>query len=235
MAFGADHSRVPTAGPGAPTRPRKEFGGGTSPADRACAVEHVGPRVQTVIMGVSTRLPGRAALFDTAIGDCAIAWSGDAVFRFALPDTDSAALFAHITRAVGDDSIDRAEPTGPIAEAVRGIRAHLAGELDDLRWIPLDTSAIPDFHRRVYDVTRAIDPGHTLSYGQVADRVGAPGAAQAVGQALGRNPIPLIIPCHRVLAADNALHGFSAPGGITTKQRLLEIERTPGFGEPTLF
>ncbi|MET7770803.1 methylated-DNA--[protein]-cysteine S-methyltransferase [Nocardia sp. NPDC005366] len=190
-------------------------------------------------MGVSTRLPARAALFDTVIGPCAIAWSGDTVFRFALPDTDPAALRAHITRALtgtgGDGTVREAEPVGAIAEAVGGIRAHLAGELDDLRWIPLDTSAIPDFHRRVYDVTRAIDPGHTLSYGQVADRVGAPGAAQAVGRALGRNPIPLIIPCHRVLAADNALHGFSAPGGITTKQRLLEIERTPGFGEPTLF
>lgn len=122
-----------------------------------------------------------------------------------------------------------------IAEAITGIRAHLAGELDDLRWIPLDTSGIPEFHRAVYEVTRAIAPGYTLTYGQVADRIGAPGAAQAVGQALGRNPIPLIIPCHRVLAADNALTGFSAPGGVTTKQRLLEIERTPGFGEPTLF
>jgi methylated-DNA-[protein]-cysteine S-methyltransferase len=183
--------------------------------------------------------PTGAALFDTAIGVCALAWTGAGIFRFRLPEASPAATRARITRrssATPDEpQIHEQTPTGPVADAIAGIRAHLAGELDDLRWIPLDTSAIPDFYRAVYDVTRAIDPGHTLSYGQVADRIGAPGAAQAVGQALGRNPIPLIIPCHRVLAADHTLNGFSAPGGLDTKQRLLEIERTPGFGEPTLF
>ncbi|MGW5376187.1 methylated-DNA--[protein]-cysteine S-methyltransferase [Nocardia sp. NPDC003999] len=179
-----------------------------------------------------------ATLFDTAIGCCAIAWSERGVIRFQLPEASPAATRARITRGRAGhpgEQIHEQAPTEVVAEAIAGIRAHLAGELDDLRWIAVDTSGIPEFHRAVYAVTRAIDPGHTLSYGQVADRVGAPGAAQAVGQALGRNPIPLIIPCHRVLAADHALHGFSAPGGIDTKQRLLSIERTPGFGEPTLF
>ncbi|MCP2321436.1 methylated-DNA-[protein]-cysteine S-methyltransferase [Nocardia amikacinitolerans] len=194
----------------------------------------VGAEVHTGGMRESAR-QAAAALFDTAIGVCAIAWRDDAVFRFQLPEADQAATRARITRWRAGSEVPEGEPTAVIAEAIAGIRAHLAGELDDLRWIPLDTSTIPEFHRAVYTVTRAIDPGHTLSYGQVANRVGAPGGAQAVGQALGRNPIPLIIPCHRVLAADNALHGFSAPGGISTKERLLEIERTPGFGEPTLF
>ncbi|WP_107659774.1 methylated-DNA--[protein]-cysteine S-methyltransferase [Nocardia suismassiliense] len=183
-------------------------------------------------------LSAEATLFDTAIGICAIAWSATTVIRFQLPEASPAATRARITRrraGLPDNEVREETPTGAIAEAIAGIRAHLAGELDDLRWIPLDTNGIPEFHRAVYEVTRAIDPGHTLTYGQVADRIGAPGAAQAVGQALGRNPIPLIIPCHRVLAADNALTGFSAPGGVTTKQHLLEIERTPGFGEPTLF
>ncbi|CAM4209227.1 methylated-DNA--[protein]-cysteine S-methyltransferase [Nocardia ninae] len=183
-------------------------------------------------------LSAEATLFDTAIGICAIAWSATTVIRFQLPEASPAATRARITRrraGLSDNEVREETPTGVIAEAIAGIRAHLAGELDDLRWIPLDTSGIPEFHRAVYEVTRAIDPGHTRTYGQVADRIGAPGAAQAVGQALGRNPIPLIIPCHRVLAADNALTGFSAPGGVTTKQHLLEIERTPGFGEPTLF
>ncbi|WP_054812393.1 methylated-DNA--[protein]-cysteine S-methyltransferase [Nocardia arizonensis] len=180
--------------------------------------------------------PAHATLFDTAIGRCAVAWSGESVIRFGLPDSDADALLRWITRGFGDHAeITERVPAGEIATAVEGIRAHLDGDLDDLRWIRLDTNAIPEFHRRVYEITRAIGPGRTLSYGQVADRLGAPGAAQAVGQALGRNPIPLIIPCHRVLAADHALHGFSAPGGLTTKQRLLAIERTPGFGEPTLF
>ncbi|MEU8901547.1 methylated-DNA--[protein]-cysteine S-methyltransferase [Nocardia sp. NPDC048505] len=187
-------------------------------------------------MSASTRLPAAAALFDTAIGACTIAWSGDRVIRFRLPELP-AATRASITRRRGvpGTELPEAEPTGVIAEAIAGVRAHLAGTLDDLRWIPLDLDGVPEFHRAVYEVTRAIGPGHTLSYGQVADRVGAPGAAQAVGQALGRNPIALIVPCHRVLAADNALTGFSAPGGVATKERLLELERTPGFGEPTLF
>lgn len=177
-----------------------------------------------------------AALFDTAIGPCAIAWSATGVVRFQLPEADEEATLTRVTRPHAGKTVLESGPTDDlIAKAIIRIRAHLAGDLDNLRWIPLDTSAIPDFHRKVYAVTRAIDPGHTLSYGDIANRVGAPNGSQAVGQAMGRNPIPLIIPCHRVLAADHALHGFSANGGINTKERLLEIERTPGFGEPTLF
>ncbi|WP_330233468.1 methylated-DNA--[protein]-cysteine S-methyltransferase [Nocardia sp. NBC_00508] len=203
------------------------------------AAEATGSATKPVASGrPAAALPVAAALFDTAIGCCAIAWSGEGVIRFQLPEASPAATRMRITRSrTGhlDEEIHEDAPTQVIAEAIAGIRTHLAGRLDDLRWIPVDTTGIPAFHRAVYAVTRAIDPGHTLSYGQVAERVGAPGAAQAVGQALGRNPIPLIIPCHRVLAADHALHGFSAPGGLDTKQRLLTIERTPGFGEPTLF
>ncbi|ATL71087.1 methylated-DNA--[protein]-cysteine S-methyltransferase [Nocardia terpenica] len=182
----------------------------------------------------SDRPPLAAALFDTAIGPCAMTWTEVGVVRFQLPEATPATTRTRMLRPRGVE-VREAEPTGAMAEAVAGIRAHLGGALDDLRWIPLDHTGIPEFQRAVYEVTRAIDPGHTLSYGQVAARVGQPGAAQAVGQALGGNPIPLIVPCHRVLAADHALHGFSAPGGLTTKQHLLEIERTPGFGEPTLF
>ncbi|MEU1985045.1 methylated-DNA--[protein]-cysteine S-methyltransferase [Nocardia sp. NPDC019395] len=180
-----------------------------------------------------TLAPLDATDFDTAIGRCAIAWRDDAVARFHLPGHNPLTTPA---RLMGDDARWLPAPTtGSRADVLTRIRAHLDGDLDDLRWIQLDLTGLPDFHRAVYTVTRAIDPGRTLSYGEVADRIGAPGAAQAVGQALGRNPIPLIIPCHRVLAADHALHGFSAPGGIETKQRLLAIERTTGFGEPTLF
>lgn len=179
-----------------------------------------------------------ATLFDTAIGRCAIAWSDATVIRFQLPEATPVATRARITRrraGLPDNEAREQAPTGVIADAIAGVIAHLAGELDDLRWIPVNLGGIAEFDRAVLEVTRAIDPAHTLTYGQVAQRIGQPGAAQAVGQALGRNPIPLIIPCHRVLAADNALTGFSAPGGVGTKQRLLELERTPGFGEPTLF
>lgn len=181
-------------------------------------------------MPVRAGAPIDTTPFDTAIGRCAIAWRDDIVVRFHLPENGPD------TPSGEDGTRLRPEPeAGPRAEVIAGIRAHLDGDLDDLRWIPVDIADVPDFHRAVYAVTRAIDPGHTLSYGAVAERVGAPGAAQAVGRALGRNPIPLIIPCHRVLAADHGLHGFSAPGGIDTKLRLLVIERTSGFGEPTLF
>ncbi|WP_372465968.1 methylated-DNA--[protein]-cysteine S-methyltransferase [Nocardia spumae] len=194
--------------------------------------------------------------FDTAIGRCAMAWTEGAVVRFQLPELArsgrapgqtpgdagprefSAFTTGMLRRGVGSIPAERvrhAEPDGAMAEVIAAVRAHLSGELDALRWIGVDYRAQPEFHRAVYDVTRAIDPGHTLTYGEVAARIGAPGAAQAVGQALGRNPIPLIVPCHRVLAADHGLHGFSAPGGIATKARLLEIERTSGFGEPMLF
>ncbi|QLY30769.1 methylated-DNA--[protein]-cysteine S-methyltransferase [Nocardia huaxiensis] len=186
-------------------------------------------------MSAPPRPHASAALFDTAIGACAIAWSATGVVRFALPEPVRSATRTHILRRHRMLDFREAVPTPAITRAIEKIQAHLTGELDDLRWIPLDTSAINDFDRAVYTIARAIPPGHTLSYGAVADRIGAPGAAQAVGQSLGRNPIPLIVPCHRVLAADHALHGFSAPGGINTKLRLLEIERTPGFGEPTLF
>ncbi|WP_067702311.1 methylated-DNA--[protein]-cysteine S-methyltransferase [Nocardia jejuensis] len=176
-----------------------------------------------------------AALFDTAIGTCALAWSATGVLRFALPEDDPESVREYILRGHRVYEIREAEPTPEIVDVIARVRAHLDGELDDLVSIPLDTATLNDFDRAVYDITRAIAPGHTLTYGTVANRIGAPGGAQAVGQSLGRNPIPLIVPCHRVLAADNALTGFSAPGGVTTKQRLLEIERTPGFGEATLF
>lgn len=183
-----------------------------------------------------------------------MAWTGRGVVRFQLPDVVAgskgaparsgaagelpeivAGMLGRGVDEIAAERVRRCEPEGEMAAAVAAIRAHLTGELDDLRSIPLDYSAQPEFHRNVYDITRAIDPGRTLTYGEVAARAGAPGAAQAVGQALGRNPIPLIVPCHRVLAADHGLHGFSAPGGVATKARLLEIERTSGFGEPTLF
>jgi methylated-DNA-[protein]-cysteine S-methyltransferase len=112
-----------------------------------------------------------------------------------------------------------------IAQAIDGIVALLDGQARDLTDVPLDfDESVPAFHRRVYDVARTIRPGTTLSYGEIAVRVGEPDAARAVGQALGRNPIPIIVPCHRVLAANGGTGGFSAPGGTATKLQLLAIE-----------
>jgi methylated-DNA-[protein]-cysteine S-methyltransferase len=114
-------------------------------------------------------------------------------------------------------------PTG-VQTAIDAITALLDGKASDLAPIQLDMSQVPAFHRRVYEVSRGIPPGETRSYGEIARLLGEPAAARAVGQALGRNPFALVVPCHRVLTADGRLGGFSATGGVTTKLRLLTIE-----------
>jgi methylated-DNA-[protein]-cysteine S-methyltransferase len=111
----------------------------------------------------------------------------------------------------------------------------LEGERRDLRDIRLDERGIDPFRRRVYAATRDIQSGTIATYGQVARAIGEPDAARDVGAALARNPTPVIVPCHRVLAANGALHGFSAPGGIETKRRMLHLEGAPGFGQQVLF
>lgn len=169
------------------------------------------------------------ALFDTSLGRCGLAWTRQGVSAVALPEPEDA-LVAYLTEfetVVGT-------PDALAQHAIDGIQALLDGSAADLSSVPvvLDVS---DFDRAVYDVTRSISRGSTLTYGAVAAEVGRPGGAQAVGGALGRNPVPVIIPCHRVLGAGREVGGFSAPGGASTKQRILAIEGVSGFGEPTLF
>jgi methylated-DNA-[protein]-cysteine S-methyltransferase len=128
-----------------------------------------------------------------------------------------------------------APPPASVQRAIRGIVALLAGEASDLSAVPLDMADVPPFERRVYEVARTIPPGATLAYGDIAARLGAPGEAREVGQALGQNPLPIVVPCHRVLAAGGKIGGFSANGGIATKLRLLSIEGARTSPEPTLF
>ena len=115
--------------------------------------------------------------------------------------------------------------------------AVLAGRSADLHDIPLDESGIDELRHTVYAATRDILPGSTRSYGEVARSIGRLDheGARHVGAALARNPFPIIVPCHRVLAANGALHGFSAPGGLATKRRMLELEGAPGYGQQSLF
>lgn len=167
------------------------------------------------------------ALFETAVGTCGLAWRDEVVTRVELPDVWPGRL----SKAAG--GAGAADPSGAVASAVASMTALLAGEPLDLTSVPLSLEAVSAFDRQVYEVTRTVAPGATLTYGEVAARVGQPGAAQAVGQALGRNPLPIVVPCHRVLAADGAVGGFSAGGGAATKRLMLEIEGAPGF--QTLF
>jgi methylated-DNA-[protein]-cysteine S-methyltransferase len=149
-------------------------------------------------------------VFETAVGRCGI-WCGvRGITRVQLPE---------VPPSVGD-----VEPPPEVAHAIDGITALLRGEPVDLLDVVLDMDGVPEFHRRVYELTRQILPGETKTYGELAMALGEPGAARAVGQALGRNPFPIVVPCHRVLAAGGKSGGFSAPGGVTTKMRQLEIE-----------
>lgn len=172
------------------------------------------------------------ALFDTAIGTCAIVWSGRGVAGVQLPEKDADATRARVGRRHA--GAEEAAPPPAVQRAIGGMVALLAGEPHDLTDIALDDAALPEFNRKVYDIARTIPPGATLTYGEIAERLGDKLLARAVGQALGENPIPLIVPCHRVLAAGGKTGGFSASGGVVTKLRLLTIEGAEPNG-PTLF
>lgn len=156
-------------------------------------------------------------VFETPIGSCRI-WCGvRGITRVHLPEG---------ARDEGAEPgpVSDVEPPSEVSHAIEGITALLRGDPVDLLDVPLDMDGVPEFHRRVYELTREILPGQTTTYGELAAALGEPGAARAVGQALGRNPFPIVVPCHRVLAAGGKAGGFSAPGGVTTKMRLLEIE-----------
>jgi methylated-DNA-[protein]-cysteine S-methyltransferase len=173
------------------------------------------------------------ALFETAIGACGIAWTEQAIAAVQLPEATPEGTLRRLCRPFGD--LSQAAAPLFVRQAIQRIQALLEGARDDLVDLPLDFSAVPEFHRRVYDVTRAIPPGEVLTYGEVARRIGEPGASRAVGQALGRNPFAPVVPCHRVLAACGRSGGFSAEGGADTKLRMLEIERARLGGAPGLF
>lgn len=172
------------------------------------------------------------ALFDTAIGVCGIVWSARGVRAVQVPEGNGAGTRARLLRRY--PHAVEASPPPVIQQAVHGVVALLAGEQRDLRDVIIDDDGTPDFNRKVYAITRAIPPGQTLTYGEIAERLGDKLLARAVGQALGENPVPVIMPCHRVLAAGGKTGGFSAPGGVDTKLRLLSIEGAQPGG-PTLF
>jgi methylated-DNA-[protein]-cysteine S-methyltransferase len=172
------------------------------------------------------------ALFDTAIGRCGIVWSARGIAGVSFPESDQRKTAERVRRRFPQAS--EAKPTADAQHAIDGIVALLSGEPRDLNDIVIDDSATPQFNRRVYAIARAIPPGETLTYGQIAERLGDLLLAREVGVALGQNPTPIIMPCHRVLAANGKPGGFSAVGGVATKLRLLSIEKAQPGG-PTLF
>ena len=161
-------------------------------------------------------------LFETAIGRCGVAWSDRGLVGVQLPEAGEAETRARMLQRF--PAAAEIAPPHKVQRAIDDIVTLLCGEPSDLSATELDMEDVAPFHRRVYEVARAIPPGKTLAYGDVAARAGAPGAARAVGQALGRNPFPIIVPCHRVVAAGGKIGGFSAHGGSATKRRMLAIE-----------
>jgi len=175
------------------------------------------------------------ALFATPLGYCGIAWGAHGLTGVQLPEADEAATRARMARRFPDCS--DAPPPPAVQTAIDAVVALLEGHPTEpvtLTNLVLDMEGVPPFHERVYELARAIPPGETLTYGELASLMGEPGAARAVGQALGKNPFAPVVPCHRVLAAQGRPGGFSAPGGIDTKLRMLLIERAR-FNGPGLF
>jgi methylated-DNA-[protein]-cysteine S-methyltransferase len=161
-------------------------------------------------------------LFETAIGWAGLAWGPNGLVGCHLPDADPEVARRSFLRK-NPDAVEAA-PTPQIDKAIADIRALLSGERPDLLDIPIDIARVPEFNARVYEIARAIPPGETLTYGEIATRLGDRLLARDVGAALGANPWPIVVPCHRVTAAGGKLGGFSARGGVNTKVKLLEIE-----------
>jgi methylated-DNA-[protein]-cysteine S-methyltransferase len=172
-------------------------------------------------------------LFDTPIGICGIEWGPRGINGLQLPMGSDEKTRTRIRQRHGD--ISEATPTKEVQRAIDRIIELLAGKPDDLRDIPLDLDGVPEFNRGVYDIARSIPPGETMTYGDIAKRLGGVELSRDVGQALGRNPCPIVVPCHRVLAAGQKPGGFSAKGGVTTKLKMLAIEGAAVNHTPSLF
>lgn len=177
--------------------------------------------------------PQGLTLFGTSIGCCGLAWGEHGIVGVQLPQASEAR-----TRERLEGRFPKAAPAEPppeIADTVTAIVALLEGEPADLTEARLDERGLPAFDRAAYAIARATPPGETITYGEIATRIGDAGAARAVGRAMGANPFPIIVPCHRVLGADGKMGGFSAAGGVVTKARLLSIERARIYDAPLLF
>ena len=173
------------------------------------------------------------ALFDTAIGFSGIAWNEAGLVACHLPEHDAETARRGMLRRFPD--IAQAAVPAALAPTVAGIQALMRGEKADLTAAPLDLARTPEFHARVYEIARSIPPGETLTYGEIAVKLGDRLLAREVGAALGKNPWPIVVPCHRVTAAGGKPGGFSARGGVNTKLKLLAIEGAAAAAQADLF
>ena len=166
----------------------------------------------------------RYVLFETANGFCGVAWNDAGITRLQLPATSAKTAERLLLRRTPGAKPDMPNPM--VSEAVAAVKRYFDGNETDFSSFPLDLGEHDAFCQRVYAAARRVRWGHATTYGTLARELdGGPETARDVGQALARNPIPLIIPCHRVLAAGGKIGGFSAPGGATAKMRMLGLER----------
>jgi methylated-DNA-[protein]-cysteine S-methyltransferase len=172
-------------------------------------------------------------IFDTAIGACGVVWGPHGINGVQLPMGNEEKTRSRIVQRYGE--IVEAPPPADVQHAIDAMIELLDGKPNDLRDIVLDLNGVPDFNRSVYDIARAIPPGQTMTYGDIAKRIGGVEMSRDVGQALGHNPCPIVVPCHRVLAAGGKPGGFSANGGVATKLKMLAIEGAAVNYTPSLF
>jgi methylated-DNA-[protein]-cysteine S-methyltransferase len=175
----------------------------------------------------------RFALFDTAIGACGIVWTARGIKAVQLPLSDEDKTRTRIHQRYG--RLAEAIPPAGVQTAIDGMIELLEGKPNDLSNVVLDLDDVPEFHRGVYEIARTIPPGQTMTYGDIAKRLGGVELSRDVGQALGHNPCPIVVPCHRVLAAGGKPGGFSANGGVATKLKMLAIEGAAVNHTPSLF
>jgi methylated-DNA-[protein]-cysteine S-methyltransferase len=163
-------------------------------------------------------------LFETAVGPCGVAWSARGLVAVGLPGSSQAATEKRL--AAKAQSAGAAAPPPWVAALIADIQRYCAGEQVDFSKVPVDLSGLEPLQRKLYEAMRALAWGTTTTYGALARAIGLvePEAARDVGQAMGRNPVPIVVPCHRVLAAGNKIGGFSAPGGAAIKAKLLALE-----------
>ncbi|HWV97375.1 MAG TPA: methylated-DNA--[protein]-cysteine S-methyltransferase [Xanthobacteraceae bacterium] len=173
------------------------------------------------------------ASFETAIGVCGVVWGPHGIIGVQLPMSGEGRTRLRLQQRY--DAIVETPPPADVQYAIDGMIELLDGKPRDLTDIALDLTDVPDFHRQVYGIARTIAPGKTLTYGDIAKRIGGVELSRDVGQALGRNPCPIVVPCHRVLAAGGKPGGFSANGGVATKLKMLEIEGALVNYTPSLF
>jgi methylated-DNA-[protein]-cysteine S-methyltransferase len=181
-----------------------------------------------MVVSISMSQEGRC-LFDTALGPFGIAWNERGLIRLQLAEADRDLTEKRLHAFAGPG-----EPPPWAKQLIAEIRRYLAGERVDFGSVALDLATVGEFRRAVYEAARSVAWGQTTSYGELARRIGFPWGARAVGRALGRNPVPLIVPCHRILARDQRVGGFSAYGGTLTKRRLLALEGVHVGGTPLL-